>query len=214
MSQYSIQSAIAPFISIHHNNLDVMQEVDTALYKLERLPAGRALLGKLRNLSNEGRSLKIYASTRYKNIARPILTHSQLNRYVVDATNNHQMQALAYNLCSNMRRGKVNRGEGTSAVVYFNPMMSRSPDPWGGAKRDPNHYGNHFTLGHVLIHAMRMMKGNYQGGNMENYSGFRSHQRREEERALGIGEFYRKEISENKMRLQEGLEDYREPRMN
>jgi len=214
MTHLSIQSAIAPFISIHHNSLDVMQEVDTALYKLDRLPAGRSLLGKLRELATEGRQLKIYASTRYQNLAQPVLTASQISRYVTDTQNSHQMNALAYNLCSSLRRGKANRGEGTSALVYFNPMMSRSPDPWGSPRRDENHFGNHFTLGHVLIHAMRMMKGNYQGGNFQNYSPFRTNQRREEDRAMGLGEFYRKPISENMLRKQEGLELYRESRMN
>jgi len=204
--QYSIQSAIAPFINIHHNNLDVMQEVDTALLKLERLPAGHALLGKLRQLSTNGKSLKIYASTQFKNITQPALTSAQIATYNLNANNNHQMRSLAYTLCTKFQRH--HKGEGTSAIVYFNPATGVQPNKFGEVQQAPNHFGNHFTLGHLLIHAMRMMKGNYQGQDMENYSPNRANQLREENRAMGLGEFFRRPISVNKMREQTGVDQF------
>jgi len=116
------------------------------------------------------------------------------------------MRTLAYTLCSKFQRH--HKGEGTSAIVYFNPMKGVEPNKFGEVQSAPNHFGNHFTLGHLLIHAMRMMKGNYQGQDLEKYNPNRAHQLREENRAMGLGEFYRRPISVNKMREQTGVTEF------
>jgi len=207
MQLLKMPSDIAPFITLKSNNIDLIGEVETALYKLEKLTTGRNLLNKLKELVGKGKAITIYADTSIKNIATPEMSESQIEKYRLRNTSpDNKLLAMAFELCTKRSRGQ--KKEGVNANVYFNPMQARKIDKYGAPVKSEFHFDNHFTLGHILIHAMRIMKGNYQGGMMDNFNPNNPHQQREELRAFGLGEFYQRPISENKMREESGLLPY------
>lgn len=206
MEMLKLHSDFYPFINIHSHDIDLIGEVETAIYKLNKLTSGQTLFGTLKRLANEGKRLTIHASRDFKNLAKPELSPLQQHKYRLEKCRPHQLEAMAYELCTKKRSN--HKTEGVNANVFFNPMQAREPDRFGVPQMAQFHFNNHFTLGHVLIHAMRMMKGNYQGGAMELYNKDNPIQQREELRAFGLGEFYRRPVSENKMREESGLLPY------
>lgn len=204
---YSIDSVIKPFIKIHSHDYSFIEKVDTALLKLEKIASGESLLNKIRELTITGKKLHIYSGPLYQNLAIPQMSQSQIESYRLQRVQPHQLRAMAYELAS--KRKKHDKAPGTNVDVFYNPTRAVKPNHLGRpfVTLDPLdvHVFSHFTLGHVLIHAMRMMKGNYTGGYLEQYDPNQSFQRVEELRAVGIYPFNNKVISENKMREQSGL---------
>ena len=208
MQPIKIHSDVIPFIKLQGHDIDIIGEVETALYKLEQLTTGKTLLNKLKKLTDNGRELTIHASRDFKNIVTPEISPLQIAKYRLNKVSPNQLSAMAYELCT--KKSKGNKHDGVNANVYFNPMVARQVDGFGAPEPAPErfHFHNHFTLGHILIHAMRIMKGNYQGGVMDNMNLNNPIQQREELRAYGLAEFYRRPVSENKMREESGYPPY------
>ena len=209
MQPIKMHSDVIPFIKLQGHDIDLIGEVETALYKLEKLASGKTLLDKLKKLTDKGRELTIHASRDFKNTVTPEISPLQVEKYRLKKVSPQQLSAMAYELCT--KKSKGNKQDGVNANVYFNPMIATQTDAHGAPEPAPGPFGfihNHFSLGHVLIHAMRIMKGNYQGGVMDNINPNNPIQQREELRAYGLAEFYLRPVSENKMREESGFPPY------
>jgi len=199
-----ISSCVVPSFTILYKDEDAYLQTESALAKLLANGRGNYLLQQINNLTTNGRSLKIVADKNTNNITTPRLTRFQMATLNINPNDQNMMRTAAHELCK--KPGGHLKNEGTSATVYFNPMKSTFVDHRGTPRRENNTDHNQFDLAHELIHAKRRMKGNYQGGDMRNFDPVdKPLQALEEYRAIGVGPYADRFISENSIRQSSGL---------
>jgi Ca2+-binding RTX toxin-like protein len=184
-------------IEVPNRNLDFYEQTEAALDKLRNTRSGLKLLSSLENRIAHGKDLLITYTTG-GNEARPQLTESQLGKY---APKNLEDQInIAYKLA---HKGVFFKGEGTSAVVSFNPDRSLEITPEGEMYPITSPLKAHLLLAHELVHANRLMKGTSAGASGSDADPG-SGRWQEESRAVGLGKWKDKTPSENSIRKELG----------
>jgi hypothetical protein len=196
-------SQIAPHIAIEYHRQEDYFAAESALQKLSSRPNGRSLLNELRDLSSNGRYVKVKVTAMANTVARPVLTQSQVSRFKLssseyDQAHNKKATQLAQKQTLGMK------GEGTSASVDWNPRQSVAIDAYGRPSLMDDTSLAFVSLAHELVHGYRMLKGTYTGGTSDRYD-TSSPAGQEEARAVGIGKFANEALSENGIRHEHGL---------
>lgn len=198
-----IQSSVTPSIFIEAHERKSIGQAETALQKLASKPRGNSLLAHIERLSTNGRSLRINVTGAHlDSTARPALSVMQAVALGIpdndlDPENNAKATELA-----SWVDGR--RGVGTSAVIDWNPSQYPEVDAAGKPRVSDNEGLAFISLAHELVHGYRMMKGKYAGGSSDRYSEG-TPAALEEDRAVGLGKYAGKQLSENGVRQEHGL---------
>ncbi|MBN3829505.1 hypothetical protein G3O00_38800 [Burkholderia sp. Ac-20384] len=169
-------------------------------------------LGEIGSKPSGGRLLEDLAEVSGKTGKRVLIRRSELHSRALPALDPNQVEKLKPKTISEnvalagqfaRKYGGV-RGDGSSAVIMWNPLDKVDVDENGVAAFRPGTGGEPFVLGHELIHAKRFMKGNAEVpvGDRQDLDSPRG---REEARAIGLGEFSGRATSENALRAEHGL---------
>lgn len=186
-------------IEVSTRNPQFFEQTEHALMQLRNSPSGNKLLNSLEHQIKSGAKdlLIIYSSA--GNAARPQLTKSQLTQHLPNKL--AEEVTLAYQLS---HKGFFSKGQGTSAVVEFNPNRSLEIAPDGTMAINNNSAEkSHLLLAHELVHANRFLKGT-SAGNQGSEEDPSSERGREEMRAIGLGKWKNKSPSENSIRKELG----------
>lgn len=196
-------SHVAPHIAIEYHRPEDYQAAESALHKLLSRPNGRSLVGELRNLSTQGRYVKVKVTAMANTVARPVLTDFQVRRFHLSGSEYDKAHnKKATQLAQKQPLGK--KGEGTSVSVDWNPRQSVAVDAHGRPSLLDDPSLAFVSLAHELVHGYRMMKGTYTGGTSDRYD-TSSPAGQEESRAVGIGKYAGEALSENGIRHEHGL---------
>jgi hypothetical protein len=184
-------------IEVPNRNPEFYAETEAALATLRNTRSGVKLLSSLESRIAHGKELLI-TYTSGGNEARPQLTESQLGKY--GARSLAEQIEIAYKLA---HKGHFFKGEGTGAVVSFNPERSLDIAADGQMSIIKSSAKAHLLLAHELIHANRLMKGTSAGASgSETDPG--SARWQEEWRTVGLGKWKNKTPSENSFRKEMG----------
>jgi len=197
------RSHAAPFINIRYETKAELRKTEAALSKLDMGPNGNKLMFELNRLSRNGKTLTIVASNNTTTGALPTLTKSQVRRFgVSESEYDLEHNQIANKLAQKRRFGL--KGEGTSAIVRWNPSLSVNVDNDGFHSLVNDEKQAFISLAHELIHGYRMMKGTYTGGEGDRYTeGTRA--QKEEARAVGLGLHSKRSFSENSIRSEHSM---------
>jgi len=197
------RSHTVPYININYETKSDLIKAESALAKLDLFPKGNRLMYELGKLCGNDKTLLIIVSPNNTTGAIPTLTKSQINRFKVSESEYYiEHNHIANKLAQKKRFGI--KGEGTSAIVNWNPSLSVNISNEGLQIAVNDEKQSFISLGHELIHAYRMLKGTYTGDHSDRYTvGTRSYQ--EEQRVLGIGIYEKKILSENSLRAEHNL---------
>jgi hypothetical protein len=199
-----IQSTVAPHVSIEAHNPAGVQKAETALQRIASRPNGSNLLAEIARYSTHGRSLRInVTSAEISSAARAALTTRQaLARGIPDSDLNKENNRTASSLA---RKTGWRKAEGSSAVVDWNPSEYPDIDAHGRPRLVNDEDHAFVSLAHELVHGYRMMKGTYTGGDGSDRYQSGTPAAIEEERAVGIGRYAGKPLSENGIRREHDL---------
>ena len=196
-------SHVAPHIAIEYHRPEDYLAAESALRKLLSRPNGRSLVDELRNLSTQGRYVKVTVTAMANTVARPVLTEFQVRRFHLSSSEYDKAHnKKATHLAQKQPLGK--KGEGTSVSVDWNPRQSVAIDAHGRPSLLDDTSLAFVSLAHELVHGYRMMKGTYTGGTSDRYD-TGSPAGQEESRAVGIGKYAGEALSENGIRQEHGL---------
>jgi len=197
------RSHAAPFINIRYETKAELRKTESALSKLDMGPNGNLLMYELSRLTKNGKTLTIVASNKTTTGAMTTLTKSQIRRFgVSESEYDLEHNEIANNLAQKGRFGR--KGEGTSAIVRWNPSLAVNVDNEGIHTLVNDEKEAFISLAHELIHGYRMMKGTYTGGEGDRYKeGTRA--QKEEARAVGFGLHTKRSFSENKIRHEHNI---------
>ncbi|WP_166718790.1 M91 family zinc metallopeptidase [Candidatus Pantoea communis] len=196
---YKSNSINAPFITINYENNRDLDETEKALKKIASTHSGKNLLLSLKYVATEEKNLIIVANNQYPTGTAGYLSKSQIRKYYVNPDVNSKEHQTAMRLLSTVDRdGK--HSEGTPSIITFNPNESSYIDNEGFPVKVYSTAYNPASLTHELIHAFHQMNGTSLTTHPDKVWFNGTGQRREEERAVGIGEFEREAFSENTVR--------------
>lgn len=195
-------SIVAPFIAISHATPEAYQSAEQALNTISQGENGAKLLSKIRDVSTNGKALRLNV-VNIESTARPMLTARQAQIHgIPDNEFNVANNEMATSLAS--KKGFGRKGDGTSAVVDWNPADALSIDHLGRPTLVNDPQTAYASLAHELVHGYRIMKGTYTGGSGNRYDPS-TPAGEEENRAVGIGKYSRNKLSENGVREDHGL---------
>ena len=193
------QSSIEPSIIIEANNEQDASNVDVALSRIKTTESGKSLLKAITQNSSSDKQVTIRNNGFDLNNTIPQLSEKQLKKYQSQINEGHQTNEDFARQLSLKR--KYTKGEGTSALVTYNPnvidLCVKGTDHFVPMNyMDPNtpFRNNDMTLYSFLVHAMRILKGTYTDDLSEN-----GHDD-EEIRAIGNRQYADEPISENAFR--------------
>jgi len=197
----------APYILITGSDDDDLNAIESSLKKIKSKPIGNTLLKKIEELSDNGRFVKIACLYRIGHTARPMLTESQLNYFKSLKLSDNPYDKDHNSLASYISRKppSKSRREGTSAYIEFDPTQSVDVDN-GEPKRSHRHDLVFVSLVHELIHSLRFLKGNSLAGYNGDSQDPSSPAMEEEYRAVGLGRYADRPITENTIRAEHGLQ--------
>ena len=194
-----VRSQISEHIEIKTYQEESVAYAELALAKLFSKPNGRALLDKINSLSNQERFVTLEV-VRTNTRARPVLTKSQLTRFKIK---DYDLDINSRKALEISKQHGNDKGEGVSAVVYWNPEDAHEIKDGGIPERVKNRELGFVGLAHELVHASRYLEGVHQHDGKNIFPGNGNFL--EEERATGIGRFSNERLSENGIRAEHGL---------
>lgn len=199
MTSISRPSTAAPHITLEGPDEASLKAADQALHTIKSGKNGGALIDQLRDLDSSGKRVKIDVAS--PGSTRPNRTIALRDpEAALTEANNKKGVADASKSMFGMLKGK-----GASSVVEWNPnsslKLNQEGKPTGVEESADKAY---LSLGHELIHSYRIGKGTYTGGGSQGGFVPGTKQANEEERAVGIGKWSKKEISENGIRAEHG----------
>ena len=215
-SVHDMQSVAVPGIKIYARNRDDYDRADSSLAMLADSTVGVNLLNEILRHSSHGRQVTVFVTRGTHSNTVPKPTQNQMNRLGVfhsDPEHVHVNAARPLAL-----KGRVMKGEGTSATVYWNPdertptlprhmHVTHDRQPLSSQLTLVPYDSNRTyvsgtpeaTLAHELVHAMRILKGTYTDDLSDEGKS------NEERRALGVMEYANEPISENALRREQQM---------
>jgi hypothetical protein len=200
LADAKVFSKLAPHVTIEY---DLEQapgfagKVEDALRKLMNAPIGRRLVREVDERSRKGKGITIRYSAQVRTVPR--LTRKQSQKHVGVPEGD---DAKAMELST--KKGFGRKGEGTAAVVNWNPDLG-----WKVDVRDSVPFSSGdasaawLALANELLHARAMQKGTVIGHQGERYDEGLS-AGKEEQRIVGVGDFLFKPFTENSIRAEQG----------
>jgi len=199
MPRVQAPSTIIPEIMISTQNAAGFMNTDQALNQLNNTPSGFSLMQEIIKHSKDTKHVKIYVQHVEDSHTHPVLSEKQAiktNLFLSDVNEESLDAARKFALKKGFRKG-----EGSSAIVYWNPAESYVGSSFGHTVSAMNHMGDsRFQLANELVHAMRILKGTYTDD--KSIAGSTD----EEMRGIGTMNYENEFISENKIREQSGYQ--------
>ncbi|MBR8130743.1 XopG/HopH/AvrPtoH family type III secretion system effector [Burkholderia ambifaria] len=194
-----ISSSVAPHIYLEasESNLEFFRKTNSALAKIQSKRSGQSLLDGLRPYARSGKTVTIYASE--VDATSALLTADQARARGIDCDNLVESNNIAVKLAK--RRDESRANEGVRALVQWNPDAGLRIDERGAPYLEIPSEVAYIALAHELVHAKYIIEGNYFGYDGDPLDPD-SDSFREEQRAVGIGEFSYTIPSENSIRAE------------
>jgi len=197
------RSHIAPFINIRYENKSDLRKTESALSKIDTGQKGNNLIYQLSRLAKNGKTITIVADRNTTTGTVASLTKSQIRKYgVSEHEYNIEHNQIANKLSQKRRFGF--KGEGTSALIQWNPSLSVKVNNEGIHNLVNDEKEAFISLAHQLIHSYRMMKGTFLGTESNRYQEG-SNSWREQLRAIGLGNYSNHALTENSIRQEHSM---------
>lgn len=191
---------------IFHDTHQEKRFVDSCLRKIRDKNNGQDLFSKLFMNLNSEHEIKIKVVKDLSTTSTPYVHRSVLERYKIrDIPTSSPYKSLLnlnanFSKPSNLMYSKKNSpGMGVCTEIYFNPNESRIVDEYGIGERRINHDLAFVSLAHELVLALYNARGERFPDNNNPYSD------RNEERAIGIMDYWDERVSENGIRHDHNL---------
>jgi len=197
-------SRAAPFININYHHLMDYEATDSALTKIKSLPSGQNLLSSINYVTTQDKKMMIAVHDDQLTATCGYLSKSQIVGYGVNPEIRSPEHQSAVRLLSTMAKdGRANVG--VPVVITYSPRRNIDIDYEGYPIEGKNPAEAYVGLAHELVHGMHMMNGTSYSSQIDDVWQQGTGQRKEEERAVGIGQFTREPFSENTIRREAGL---------
>jgi len=201
---HTTASSAAPFININYHHVMDYEATDSALAKIKSLPSGQNLLNTINYVTTEDKKMMIAVHDDQITATCGYLSKSQIVGYGVNPEIRSEEHQTAVKLLSTMsKNGQGN--EGVPVVVTYSPRRNIDIDYEGYPVEGSNPSEAYVGLAHELVHGMHMMNGTSYSSQLDDVWHQGTGQRKEEERAVGIGQFTREPFSENSIRREARL---------
>ncbi|NIG12917.1 hypothetical protein F3J37_01645 [Pantoea sp. Al-1710] len=198
MPRVQAPSTIVPEITISTENAAGFMNTDHALAQIGNTQSGATLLSEIVKYTKDTKKVKIYIQHTEDSHTIPVLSNKQAEKTNLSKSYHNEESLDAARKFA--LKKKLTKGEGASALVYWNPAEAHISFSQGYTQYSVNEGGvNRFQLANELVHAMRILKGTYTDDKTIEGS------TNEEMRGLGVFQYENEPISENKIREQSGF---------
>jgi len=198
------RSRICPAIDIEAKHSEEIDHTERMLDRIKSKPVGFDLLSEVLRLSNNNKKITIYVQHNEMTCVVGALTKYQSDRLGLENNPRNVYNIMhASILCRPYPNG--DRGEGVGASVSFNPDISLEITEEGFPVPFKDKELSFIPLAHELIHAIRMLEGEWIGGMCRSERPSVNNYDLEEEITIGLGKYENGKFTENKIRNEHGL---------
>ena len=193
-------SQVEPHFVIFSDNENAYNATENALRQIKSGPNGMNLIQHIVQQQTNEKYVQINGSyaPEMENFTTPRLTQSQMNQF----NGRLRPDNMAYHQEAFTRAGN---GEGVRAEINFHPMKSIDVDPKGKPSEGINPLQSFVCLGHELVHAYHMIKGDKFGTDPTLSPREDGEHYKEELRAVGFHSYSDNPLSENGIRADHNL---------
>jgi len=195
-------SRVSSGIVLYHDDYLEHYKMESALMKINNRPNGKRLIDKITQLSTEDKKVKINVDYYAPTMSFGDLTQSQRDKLNFSCDTPFIDTVIAAETLSH-KKGFLRKGEGVGSQIRWNPTTS--PFSRNGKEMiDELETSNFISLAHELVHSMRLLNGTSKANDFKRFPARDGHN--EELRAIGLGRYTFKRMSENAIRAEHGIE--------
>jgi len=193
-------SRVSGAIHLYHKDYLEHYKMESALMKINNRPNGKRLIDKITKLAGEDKVIKVRIDYSIPSLSFGELTPEQKVKYQFDDDDFFDNVRIAEAISH--KKGFMRKGEGVGGQIFWNPKKSIDQKT-GNLKTDEWERESFTSLAHEMVHSMRMLNGTSKSNNFQQFSNRDGIN--EEKRAVGIGRYSFKRISENGIRAEQHL---------